>query len=162
MTQPFTHRHRLALLLTAALATPVGAATLEERFKAYLDGLKAKGQAMAPLLGSANEVRQPTLAMRTDSLPMGADQSVVFVSNGCGSCNQVAATLKRRLGSVEVLNISTSQTAREAFAATGAKGVPAILIGKRLITGYSDALLERAVIDDMQDKGSISSTGGGA
>ena len=162
MKHPYTHKHLFALLLIAALATPAGAATLEERFKAYLDGLKAKGQAMAPLLGSANEVRQPTLAMRIDNLPMGADQSVVFVSNGCSSCNPVTATLKRRLGSVEVLNISTSQTAREAFAATGAKGVPAILIGKRLITGYSDALLERAVIDDMQDKSSISSTGGGA
>lgn len=162
MSHPFTLKHPIAWLITAILATPVGAATLEERFKAYLDGLKAKGQAIAPLLGSTDEVRQPTLTLRTDNLPMGADQSVVFVSNGCGSCTQVTATLKRRLGSVEVLNISTSQTAREAYAATGAKGVPAILIGKRLITGYSDALLERAVIDDMQDKSSTTQTGGGA
>jgi glutaredoxin len=162
MSHLFTFKLPLAGLITAVLATPVGAATLEERLKAYLDGLKAKGQAVAPLLGSASEVRQPTLTMRTDNLPMGADLSVVFVSNGCGSCTQVAATLKRRLGSVEVLNISTSQTAREAYAATGAKGVPAILIGKRLITGYSDALLDRAVVDDIQDKSSTTLTGGGA
>jgi hypothetical protein len=126
--------------------------SLEERFKAFLDGLRAKGQAVAPGSVVAREVTQPTITMRTDSLPMGALQSVVFVANGCSSCNGIAEKLQRHLGTVEVMNISTSQTAREAFAATGAKGVPAILIGKRLVTGYSPAVVERAMIDDINEK----------
>lgn len=151
-----SQRSMLLLLAACGLAGAAQGASLEERFKAYLDGLRAKGTAAASVAASVPEATTPVTTTRTDGLPLGADQAVIFVSATCRSCGQAAERMKRFVGVPVVMNISTSAVAREAFGVSGAKAVPAILFGRRLITGYSDAAMERAAIDDMQDKGNAS------
>jgi glutaredoxin len=155
----------LGMLVSSLMATQAQAGAIEDKFKAFIDALKARGQTITqglPALGGVPEVKVATLTLRTDALPLGRKDYVVFVANGCVSCTDIVERLRRKgLPVIEVLNVSTSATAREAFGLTGAKGVPAVLVGKQLLTGYSDALAERALIDDNQEKES-GSVGQGA
>ncbi|MBL8331228.1 MAG: hypothetical protein JNJ71_20500 [Rubrivivax sp.] len=149
-------------MLLASCCTGAFALDLEQTFRSFLDGLKARGQSAVAAAVGANEVRVASLADRVDSLPLGKGQAVVFVADGCGSCPEVTRQLTRLMGSVTVMNLSTSATAREAFALTGAKGVPATVFGRRLLTGYDTQLVQRMIVDEMQDKGTEAAREGGA
>jgi hypothetical protein len=148
----------LALLVAAAQAGPV-----EDGFKGFIDSLRASGkdkllQAEGGL--GAGELKGARSVARTDTLPLGQDHVAIFVSSSCGSCAKAVEQLRaaascakgakglghfacRRPATVEVLNLTTSGTARDAFALVKAKGVPAVLTSKHLINGYSDSEFKR-------------------
>ena len=148
-------------LITLLIAVPISACAgpIEDKFRSFLDGLKKSGQGAVAAANSAvnaaglaPEAKTSSLSPRKDTLPLGQDQYVLFVTSGCVSCNGLAEKLKGMgLGTVEVLNLSASATAREAFAATGAIAVPAILIGKRIVVGADNRLIERALIETSQE-----------
>ncbi len=152
----------MLLLSLSICCASVSANGLEEQFRSFLDGMKAKGQAVAAAPINIPEAKAASLMLRTDSLPLGQDQAVLFIADGCRSCIGLADKMRRSFGSLTVMNLSNSATAREAFAQTGAKSVPATLIGKRLLTGYDPQLVKRAIADDMQDKGNAAAREGGA
>ena len=91
-------RSTLLLLAVCGLAGAAQGASLEERFKAYLDGLRAKGTAAAAVAASVPEATTPVTTKRTDGLPLGADQAVIFVSASCRGCGQAAERMTRFVG----------------------------------------------------------------
>lgn len=154
----------LAGLLMMVAAAAAQAGSIEDNFRSFIDKLKASGKAPALAAGprEAPEVAKASLARRTDSLPLGKDHYVLFVANGCRSCPALVKKLEKRTGgTLEVMNISTSTTAREAFTLSKAKGVPAMLVGTQVISGYSDKLFDRARVLSFNDKG-VSQQGQGS
>lgn len=152
-------RCKIRVLLAAAIAlfgAAAQAGSVEDGFKAYLDKLRASGKSVVQSLpgnGLAAEIAKPELTKRVDTLPLGQSRYVLFVANGCRSCASVTDRVRKRTkGSVEVLNISTSTTAREAYILTQAKGVPAMLMGGYVMSGYSDKLYDRAMTEDLNDR----------
>jgi hypothetical protein len=144
-----------ALLVLLSLAAPSQAGSIEDTFRGFIDKLKASGKAVTESSPrGAPEVKRAQLVKRTDTLPLGEKTSVLFVADGCRSCSAAQASLLKRTDRhLEVLNISRSQTAREAFVLTGAKGVPAVLVEGYVMSGYSNKLFDQALIRGMNDKG---------
>jgi len=139
---------RTALALLASLPLLAQAGPIEDAWRQFLD--RQRGAA-SRLLGGVPEATAPQVRKRTDALPLGQNQTAVFVAPGCRSCDEAVAALKGSTAQLEVFDITRSQTAREAFTATGAAGVPATLVGRYLLTGWSRKAFEEAVIADMHD-----------
>jgi hypothetical protein len=141
---------------TLALTTLIAqAGPLEDGFRRYIDRFKSSGNFPAAL-GDPRvpEVTQPQLTKRVDSLPLGTGRYVVFVTAGCHSCAAAAARIKAHTGgTAEVLDLGTSATAREAFALIKAKGVPAILMERHLLTGYTPQAFDHALADIATQEG---------
>ncbi len=145
-----------AIALTLLAATPAAhAGPIEDAFRGFLDRMRGEGSPVRgiPALGATREVKKLEFSKRTDNLPLGQKQIAVFVDNGCKSCNGAVADLKKRGFHVEVFNLSTSEPARQSFALTGAKGVPAVLIGTQVLSGYSEKLLQNAMAQDAAEQG---------
>ncbi len=142
----------VALLATAPAAH---AGAIEDAFRGFIDRIRGEGQTLreTPFMQSSREVKKLEFAKRVDQLPLGKQQVAVFVDNGCRSCKAAVDDLSKRGFNVEVFNLSTNQTARQTFALTGAKGVPAVLIGTIVMSGFSPKLLEQAMAQDAANEG---------
>ena len=140
-----------AVLIATAGAAQAGA--VEDLFRSLIDKVKASGRTIAALpAGGTTEITRPVLAERADGLKLGRDQIAVFVTPGCRTCTAAVDRLKKRGFDVEVLDLSTSATARDAFQLSGAKGVPTVVYGSRMLGGWSDKLFDRLLKDDVQQK----------
>lgn len=140
--------------LVAALAAPVQAGEIEDAFRGFIDRLRGQGRT---ILESAQgrgwqEARTPVLEPRVDELPLGHGQHVLFVAPGCRSCDEAQKYFSQRRWKVEVLDLSRSGTAREAYALAQGHGLPLVLIGKHRLTGWNLRLLKEAVVRDTMDK----------
>lgn len=135
----------------AVLALPglVQAGGLEDAWRRFFEQNPRAAAALRP--GAMAEVAQPTVARRTDALPLGKNEYAVFVSPGCRRCTEAVAGLRASGANVSVLDVTTSTTAREAWHATGARGLPASLVGRYLITGWSRSAFEQAMVANVQD-----------
>lgn len=131
--------------LAALVALPLlaQASSLEERWRAFLD----KNPKIASALSTSGvpDAPKPVVRQRTDVLPLGTNEYVVFVAPGCRQCNAAVKGVKGSGADVKVMDITRSRTAREAFAATGAKHLPATLIANQLIVGWSRKAYEQAM-----------------
>jgi len=147
-------RRLLIAALLGALTGLAQAGVIEDLFRGWIDRAKQdkKWTASLPLSAMANEISQPAILPRADGLSLGRDQYAIFVAPRCRSCTTTVERLRQRGYDVEVLDLATSQTAREAFELIGAKGVPTVLAGKQMMGGYSDKLFDRLIRNDMQDK----------
>lgn len=146
----------LRVLPAIVLCLAAGAAqagVIEDLFRGLIDRYKADGKTiLAPPAGGMREITQPVLADRADGLQLGRDQIAMFVRPGCRTCTVAAERLKKRGYHVEILDLSQSATAREAFQLSGAKGVPTVIYGKRMLGGWSDKLFDRMLKDDFLEK----------
>lgn len=158
MTLKNVVRTAAALGMLAGLPLLVQAGPIEDAWRAFLD--RTRGTAALAFSG-VPEITAPKVSKRTDQLPLGEYQTAVFVAPGCRSCDEAVAGLKGSTAHLEVFDITRSKTAREAFQATGASGVPATIIGRYLLTGWSRKAFEEAVISDMNDMVREQSGGGG-
>ncbi len=133
--------------LAALVALPLlaQASSLEERWRAFLD----KNPKFASALSTSGipDAAKPVVRQRTDMLPLSTNEYVVFVAPGCRQCSAAVKGVKGSGADVKVMDISRSRTAREAFEATGAKHLPASLIGNQLIVGWSRQAYERAMVN---------------
>jgi glutaredoxin len=134
-----------------ALTHPAYAGSVEDAFRGYLDRLKSLGQE-ARARGDVRDVSKPTLAKRVDKLPLGRAEYAVFVTPGCRRCDTAVQAMRRRGVTFDVLDLSRSDTARESFALTKAKGVPAVMVGPYLLTGWDEKLFEKAIKLEFQEK----------
>lgn len=147
---------RRALVLAALLgvvALPARAGRIEEAFRGFLERLRAEGRgvdAWRDRLGF-REIRVPELAPRVDQLPLGRQDYAVFVTAGCAGCTQAVAFMRQRGLAMEVLDVTRSATAREAYALTGGQGFPLVLVGKQRLTGWSERLFKDALRNEVQD-----------
>lgn len=146
-------RRRLLLLLALACTT-ASAGVIEDLFGKLIEERKRLQnwlpQGVLPQM--ANELAKPEISERKDGLALGREQYAIFVAPRCRSCDTALARLKQRGFRVEVLDLAASKTAREAFELTGAKGVPTVLVGKRMLGGWSDKHFDRLLKDDFFDK----------
>lgn len=146
----------MRLLIAALFAVATAGAQaggVEELFRGLIDKHKASGKTIAGLpAGGARELTKPELAQRADGLKLGRDQIAMFVTPGCRTCSVAAERLKKRGFEVELLDLSKSATAREAFQLSGAKGVPTVIYGGRMLGGWSDKHFDRLLKDDVQQK----------
>lgn len=141
----------LALSLVAATATAGG---IEDLFRRLIDQRK-QAQSWVPagaLPQMAHEITTPEIRDRTDGLDLARDQVAIFVAPRCRTCDVALERLRKRGFKVEVLDLARSPTAREAFELSGARGVPTVLAGKRMLGGYSDKLFDRLIKRDFIDK----------
>lgn len=154
---------RIALLaaVAAALSAPASAGSIEDAFRAYLDKLKERGRQLA-MRSDAPLVQKPSLAKRTDKLPLGRREYAVFVSPGCRQCDQAVQELRSMGLAFDVLDLSRSDTAREAYPLLKSKGVPAVLVGNYVLSGWDRKLFEQAFKADMQDELRQQQSQGGA
>lgn len=145
---------RWIVAMSWAVAGLAQAGTIEDMFRNWIDGARAKGKtiAAAPLGGVTREITQPIITPRDDGLTLGESQIAVFVAPGCRSCGPTLERLKKRGWKVEVLDLGKSVTAREAFQASGAQGVPSVLMGRHMMGGYSDKMFDKLVKLDFQQK----------
>ncbi len=152
-------RRRVLLPLLLALsangiATGASAGVVEDLFRKLIDE-RRQLQNWLPkgvLTQMAHEIGKPEIVDRQDGLALGRDQYAIFVAPRCRTCDTAVARLKQRGFHVEVLDLASSKTAREAFELTGAKGVPTVLAGKRMLGGWSDKHFDRLLKSDFQDK----------
>ena len=74
------------------------------------------------------------------------DFMVVFVGPNCADCAAAVADARSvAAAQVEVLDISGSATAREAFALTRATGLPATMAGTQILVGRQPTMLQSMV-----------------
>lgn len=143
----------LPLLLGLGVAT-AQAGVIEDLFRKLVDQRKtAQGwlpQGLLPQM--AHELTRPEISERQDGLDLGREQYAIFVAPRCRTCDAAVARLKQRGFKVEVLDLAASKTAREAFELSGAKGVPTVLVGKRMLGGWSDKHFDRLLKSDYQDR----------
>jgi glutaredoxin len=149
-----TARRALIAALLLAATGLAQAGSIEDLFRGWIDRAKQdrKWAASMPLSAMAHEIARPSIGPRADGLALGRDQYAIFVAPRCRSCTAAVERLRQRGYNVEVLDLATSQTAREAFELSGAKGVPTVLAGKQMMGGYTDKLFDRLVRGDIQDK----------
>lgn len=146
-------RPLLLLALMTAAALPAQAGRIEDAFRGFLERLRG-GAPVADVLRerwAQPEVRVPELASRVETLPLGQHDYAVFVAPGCRGCEQALAYLRERKLAFEVLDVTRSATAREAYQLTGAQGLPVVLVGKQRITGWSERLFKEALRNQAQD-----------
>jgi glutaredoxin len=147
-------RRLLIAALLGTVASLAQAGAVEDLFRGWIDRAKQdkKWTASLPLSAMAHEISKPAILARADGLALGRDQYAIFVAPRCRSCTAAVERLRQRGYNVEVLDLATSQTAREAFELSGAKGVPTVLAGKKMMGGYSDKLFDQLLRSDIQDK----------
>ena len=140
--------------LAAAVATPVRAGEIEDAFRAFIDRLRGQGKTILEAAQGRGwpEARSAVLERRVDELPLGHGQNALFVAPGCRSCDEAQQYFRQRRWKVEVLDLSRSRTAREAYALAQGHGLPLVLIGNQRLTGWNLRLLKEAVVRDTMDK----------
>ncbi|MBN8486821.1 MAG: glutaredoxin family protein [Burkholderiales bacterium] len=148
---PVSRRQWTLALLLGSLAGATRAETLEQRFRGYLDRLRSQGRQLieSPLRGLA-EVRQPVITQRTDKLPLGTGNFAIIVGPGCITCRQAIDHLRAKKIDFAVLDMATSDTARQTHAHLGATGVPVILLPTQMMVGFTPAKFNEAMALDNQ------------
>lgn len=141
---------RSTLVLFGLLALPAlaSAGGLEDIWKRFLEQNPRAAAALRP--AAMAEVAQPTVAQRTDALPLGKNEYAVFVAPGCRRCDDAVAGLRATGAQVAVLDVTRSATARDAWQHTGARGLPTSLVGRYVISGWSRAAFEQAMVANVQ------------
>jgi glutaredoxin len=142
----------LSCLMVAASMAQAG--VVEDLFRRLIDKRQADGQVLPGVaLGQrVPEVAKPMILPRNDGLVLARNQIAMFVQPGCRSCDAAVKRLAQRGWQVELLNLGQSATAREAYRLSGAPGAPTVLFGKHMLTGYTDALFDRLIKLDFQDR----------
>jgi glutaredoxin len=142
------------VLLTSALIAPAQAGGIEDAFKAFIDRVRSQGrEILEHRLGQGfAEVRTPVLDRRVDDLPLARDTFAVFVTPGCRGCADAEAYLRKRGYNFEVLDVSRSKTAREAYSLVKGNGFPTVLIGNQRLTGWNERLFRRAHANSIQEQ----------
>jgi glutaredoxin len=146
---------RTIVILSLALGLGTAqAGVVEDLFRKLIDQRKAAGQTLQDRLPSNRvpQITQPMILPREDGLKLGREQIAMFTTPGCRACDAAAKRLAQRGFKVELLDLSRSATAREAFQLTGAKGAPTVLFGGHMLSGYSDALFDRLLKLDFLDR----------
>lgn len=140
--------------LATALALPVQAGSIGDAFRAFVDKLLERGHDFGKLdaVRSWQEWRTAELTKRVDKLPLGRDETALFVRPGCVSCRAAEAYLRKQGGHFEVFDVTRDEQARQAFALAGGKGFPVLLVGNYRLTGWSERLYKDAWKTRLQDQ----------
>jgi glutaredoxin 3 len=101
------------------------------------------GALLIVLLGVA---MLPALVPAADDAPVaGAPRVEIYTTPSCPFCKALRAYLKARDIDYVEHNVNATLETRAAFYATGAQGVPVVVIGERTIHGFNPAAIESAL-----------------
>lgn len=141
------------LLLCATAVLPAHAGGVEDAFRGFIERLRGSGQQIEERRQALRfeEIRVPELARRVEALPLGHQQYAVFVTPGCRGCRAATDYFQAKGLRYEVLDVSRSQTAREAYALVQGQGFPVVLVGKQRMTGWNERLFKDAIRADVQE-----------
>ena len=158
---PISRRHWTLAMLLGGLAGAARAESIEQRFRGFLDRLRSQGRQLieSPIHGLP-EVRQPVITQRTDKLPLGTGDYAIIVGPGCLSCRQAVEHMRSKKIHFQVLDMATSETARQTHALLGASGVPVILLPTQMLVGFTPAKFQEALAWDQQKQ--MNDNAGGA
>ncbi len=147
-----TIRRELAtslVLASALLALPAGAQGVLERLfgrgqpaapAATPGGLFIPG--FGPIFGHGPGLSTPYVLNRVDKLPVGRQTVVVFVASGCRQCLDAVEDARRTSGAgLEVMDVTSSSMAKDAFNALGSRGLPTTVAGTQMLVGRDANLL---------------------
>lgn len=145
-----------AAALLAAATFGAQAGPIEDGFRQFIDGLKRAGQRIAHVM-PGYVVANPYVMNRTDALPLARNSVVVFVGPNCPFCLDAVTDARKYAGvGVEVLDVSSSSVARDAFALTRAPALPATMAGSQILIGRDETLLRNllggAGMDNFRDQ----------
>jgi len=97
----------------------------------------AGGAALLPALVPA--------ADEADTAAAAAPRVEIFTTTSCPYCKALRAYLDARGIAYVEHNINATLETREAFYASGAQGVPVVMIGERVIQGFNPVAIEAAL-----------------
>jgi glutaredoxin len=93
----------------------------------------------------ATEQLQRVIAGRSESFPeQRALPVTIYTTKSCGYCKQAKAYFRANNIPFTERDIDQSTDAHEAFTRLGGDGVPLIVVGKKVLSGFSEASFERA------------------
>ena len=94
------------------------------------------GAAMLPaLVPAANDTQAAAAPSRVE----------IFTTPSCPFCKALRAYLEARGIAYIEHNVNATQETRAAFHASGAQGVPVVMIGERVIEGFNPVAIEAAL-----------------
>jgi len=128
----------LALCGALVIASSAQAGSLGDQLRGYIENWRAQGKNLpAFVMGSARELSgKAVVDKRKDKLPIGKDQIVLLVADNCRTCDQALHDIHGKAPEVEVLNISTSPMARDAYSMVRARGVPTVILERAVMSGW--------------------------
>jgi len=102
------------------------------------------GALLMALLGA---VMLPALVPATADAPVAAaaPRVEIFTTPSCPFCKALRAYLDARGIAYIEHNVNATQETRAAFYASGAQGVPVVMIGERVIEGFNPVAIESAL-----------------
>ena len=104
----------------------------------------------ALLLALTGAVMLPALVPAADDVPVAAAAAAtprveIFTTPSCPYCKALRAYLDARGIAYIEHNVNATQETRAAFYASGAQGVPVVMIGERVIEGFNPVAIESAL-----------------
>lgn len=101
----------------------------------------------ALLLALTGAVMLPALVPAADDPPVAvaAPRVEIFTTPSCPFCKALRAYLDARGIAYIEHNVNATQETRAAFYASGAQGVPVVMIGERVIEGFNPVAIESAL-----------------
>jgi glutaredoxin len=101
----------------------------------------------ALLLALTGAVMLPALVPAADDAPVAvaAPRVEIFTTPSCPFCKALRAYLDARGIAYIEHNVNATQETRAAFYASGAQGVPVVMIGERVIEGFNPVAIESAL-----------------
>lgn len=106
----------------------------------------ARALAFAALVLAAGAAAlRPAPVPAADEADAVAPRVEIFTTNSCPYCKALRAYLDARGIAYVEHNINATLETREAFYASGAQGVPVVMIGERVIQGFNPVAIEAAL-----------------
>jgi hypothetical protein len=95
-----------------------------------------------PVYGRGPGLGTPHVLIRRDNLPIARQNVVVFVAAGCPQCFEAVEDVRRQaVAGMEVLDVTSSSMARDAFNMLGSRGLPTTVAGSAMLVGRDPQLL---------------------
>ena len=102
----------------------------------------------ALLIALTGAVMLPALVPAADEAPAavaGEPRVEIFTTPSCPFCKALRVYLEARGIAYIEHNVNATQETRAAFYASGAQGVPVVMIGERVIEGFNPVAIESAL-----------------
>lgn len=112
-----------------------------------MSSVRRKACIAALLLALPGAVMLPALVPAAADVPVAAaaPRVEIFTTPSCPFCKALRAYLGARGIAYIEHNVNATQETRAAFYASGAQGVPVVMIGERVIEGFNPVAIESAL-----------------
>ena len=128
---------RMASVLACFLLSPVLAQAGHDSWSSR-DAVESRFNPPAPV----------QVLRRTDSMALGANIPVLFVSRDCRGCGAAISALQQRGQAFVIRDVSRDPQARQAMALLGVDQVPALVFERNVMLGFSGQAWRQAQVHE--------------